>query len=195
MKETLASFVRERKKGRIAYLYLDPRHRQTNERSGSGEDGKTLLLKFLGSIIKQITEGDAPHESLKGIWNQSRQGQNQPSIEDLAKVIRDLAGDGSTFIIIDALDECPPEIRERLIKSLQTPDDRISLLVTSRYLQEFDDISRDFVRSQVRARSTDLELFIDYTVKHNKRLRKNFERDPNIREEVNHVVRDSCDGM
>lgn len=106
-----------------------------------------------------------------------------------------MAGDGPTYIIIDALDECAPGTRERLIKSLQTSDDKISVLVTSRYLQEFDDISRDFSRCQIRARSVDLELFIRYTVQNSDRLLKHFARDPTLREEVNHVFRDSCDGM
>lgn len=178
MVTTLAKFRSGRDRGRIGYLYLNYKK----------EDQQ--LIHLLGSIIKQIIQSDPIHRSLQDLWLRCHRGRITPSPEELRDVIRDLGSDGPTYIIIDALDECALNIRTELVKVFQTNDDRFSVLITSRYLEEFHHMSRAFSQQRIEAHREDLELFIDYKFQN-----MSFEWDRALRDEIKHTVVSKCDGM
>lgn len=99
------------------------------------------------------------------------------------------------FVVVDALDEASPEYRAHLMKLLQPQSDNLSVLVTSRLLDEFTDMSESFERINIEANSRDLDLFIDYEFSTRSRLKSFLRQDPHLQHEVKSAVKKACDGM
>ncbi|GAB7326473.1 hypothetical protein MBLNU13_g10473t2 [Cladosporium sp. NU13] len=95
------------------------------------------LELLLGGILYQIVEG---------------------GLQDLLyEVVKESRG---VYLVIDALDECPPELRCSLFKLL--PDEtKLRILVTSRYLNESRSVAEGFTTTIIRADKQDLDIFID----------------------------------
>ncbi|KAI8628105.1 hypothetical protein F5Y19DRAFT_153729 [Xylariaceae sp. FL1651] len=168
---------------RIAYLYLSYKATHTIE-------------QLLGSVIKQFVQDEEPlPQPLVKLWTRRNQGDDPATVKDLSELLRTLFEDRSGYIVVDALDECPPNYRLRLMKVIETQSENLSILVTSRLLDEFDEISKNFERLNIRANPSDLSLFIDHEFDTKSRLRKFSQQDRNLRDEVKEAVRNACDGM
>ncbi len=174
---------RSRDNARIAYLYLSYKEEYT-------------LQELLGSVIKQLVAvDDVVPECVAKVWRKRSQGGDAATIQDFSAMLRDLVQERRVFIVVDALDECRPEYRLRLMSLLQPKSSSVSLLVTSRLLDEFDEVSSDFEQIKITANSTDLDLFIDHEFRSHPRLKKFLKMDPTLQEEVKNSIKSACDGM
>ena len=74
---------------------------------------------ILGSILKQVVSGlnEVPEEIVKAFRDQVIGGQRL-ALADIVEFLQDISSSRSTFICIDALDECPPGHRVKLLDSL-----------------------------------------------------------------------------
>jgi len=68
---------------------------------------------------------------------------------------------GNAFVVIDALDECSPSIRQELLQelSLIPVKSGIHLLVTSRYLGDIEEQLENVFRVEVLAPEEDLKIY------------------------------------
>ena len=109
-------------------------------------------------------------------------GHQEPTLDDLQKTLRGmLDGFSSTFIILDALDECTE--RERLLNWIQTlildnfeKDINLGLhlIVTSRPEQEIEDKlkSYDYLDLVEESENHDLVTYLDYQLQNDSALKK-----------------------
>ncbi|KAH6612812.1 hypothetical protein B0J18DRAFT_441118 [Chaetomium sp. MPI-SDFR-AT-0129] len=172
-----------RDSARVAYLYLSYNEEYT-------------LQELLGSVIKQLVAVDeVVPECVVKVWKKRGQGGDTATIQDFSDMLRDLVRERRALIVVDALDECRPEYRLRLMSLLQPESSNVSLLVTSRLLDEFDEVSSDFEKIKITANSTDLDLFIDHEFRWHPRLKKFLRMDPTLQEEVKNSIKSACDGM
>ncbi|KAF7536435.1 hypothetical protein G7054_g4536 [Neopestalotiopsis clavispora] len=117
----------------VAFLYLSYKDPQT-------------LETLVGSVIRQLVERIYPlPKDIRELWK-LRKSNDHPPLGELSSLLRKLSEDRNIYLVIDAFDECPKDIRFRLFKALQTDTERIHTLVTSRYLEEFDTLFEDFQR-------------------------------------------------
>lgn len=70
-----------------------------------------------------------------------------------------IAGGGSVFVVIDALDECTPGTRRELIETLKSVEPGIHLLITSRYLGDIKEILGDVPKVDALAPEEDLKIY------------------------------------
>ena len=118
----------------LAFFYCDFRDDQKKDHRG-----------LLSSLLVQLCEQSDDYSSiLSDFFVAHGDGSQHPSDGDLVKCLKDilkLSGQATTYIIIDALDECPittglPSPREKILKrvedlvNLQIPNLRIC--ITSR---------------------------------------------------------------
>ncbi|KAH0366141.1 hypothetical protein KCU65_g5575, partial [Aureobasidium melanogenum] len=171
-----------RERGRIAYLYLK-------------YDAPQKIEHLIGSIIRQIIGRDALPQPLKDLWAGCNNGYDVPSEDELSSLLREVARDSRTYIVIDALDECAVQYRTRFLKVLGVNDSYANFLITSRYLDGFEGVAEGFTTRQIAANHDDLDFFIDYKIRTEDRLKRRLEHDDRLQLEVKHQVRDRCSGM
>ena len=90
---------------------------------------------ILGSLLKQVVGGrdEVPEEIVKAFRNRGKViGGQRLSLEEIIEFLRDMSNSQSTFICLDALDECPQGYRVKLLDSLnqimqKSPSARIFL--------------------------------------------------------------------
>ena len=89
----------------------------------------------MGALLKQVVGGlaEIPEEVSQAYQKQKKAlGGRGPRLSDIVKMLQTTSSKERTFICIDALDECVPEYRVKLLDSLNkilrnSPDTRIFL--------------------------------------------------------------------
>jgi hypothetical protein len=101
----------------IAYFYFDFRESEKRHRRG-----------LLSSLVFQLSaESDPCYQILSRLYSDHAGGNREPSEDALLQCLVEMLkvpGQPSTYIIIDALDECPnisgmPTAREQVLESLK----------------------------------------------------------------------------
>jgi hypothetical protein len=101
----------------MAYYYFDFREVKKQDCDG-----------LLSSLILQLSaESDSCYNILSRLYSDNSRGIRKPSISALKKCLKDmlsLPGQGSIYIIVDALDECPnfpgrPSAREKVLNLVE----------------------------------------------------------------------------
>ena len=79
-----------------------------------------LPAAVLGSVLKQVVDGldKVPKRIVKTFRKREVIGSQRLSVEEIIEFLQDISSSRSTFICIDALDECLPKYRGRLLDSL-----------------------------------------------------------------------------
>ena len=123
-------------------------------------------------------------------------GHQEPTLDDLQNTLHTiLDGFSSTFIILDALDECAE--REKLLNWIQTfnPENLgLHLIVTSRPEQEIEDKLKSYHYLDLveEFENHDLVVYLDYQLKNDSDLQKwNFD----TQEEIKLTLMKQADGM
>jgi hypothetical protein len=101
----------------MAYYYFDFRDVKKQDCYG-----------LLSSLISQLSsESDACYDVLSRLYSDHSRGIRKPDIDVLKECMKDmlsLPGEGPTYIIVDALDECPnllgmPSAREEVLELIE----------------------------------------------------------------------------
>jgi hypothetical protein len=113
----------------MAYYYFDFR-----------DDKKQDCYGLLSSLISQLSaESDSFYNILSQLYSHYTRGIRKPNIDELKKCLMDmliLPGQAPTYIIIDAVDECPnfpgrPSARDEVLELI---DEIIDLKLPNVYL-------------------------------------------------------------
>ncbi|KAJ8127874.1 hypothetical protein O1611_g5761 [Lasiodiplodia mahajangana] len=180
LRELQSNLKRTTESPMIAFLYLSYKNIHTIE-------------QLLGSVIRQLVQNEEPlPQPVTKLWARRNQGDDAATVKDLTELLKAVVQGRQGYIVIDALDECSPDYRLRLIKALEVESENLSLLVTSRLL---DEISKGFENIPIRANSSDLDLFIDHEIETRSRLKRFSEQDRTLRSEIKDAVRKACDGI
>ena len=101
------------------------------------------------------------------------------------------------FIIVDALDEHATGVEspQSLVAQLRQLRPTVHLLITSRLLASIDKELADFLRLDIRATSSDVEKFVEYSIRSAPRLERHVAADPTLEHSIKTAVISSCDGM
>ena len=153
------------------------------------------------SLIWQFTlkcEGRVPNV-LANLYGRCGNGHQEPTLDDLQNALeRILAGFSSTFIILDALDECAE--REHLLDWIETiiPEKDMNLglhlIVTSRPEHEIEDKlkSYDYLDLVNESKNHDLVAYLDYQLWNDSNLQK---WDSNTQDQIKFTLMEQADGM
>ena len=126
-------------------------------------------------------------------------GHQEPTLDDLENTLQGiLDGFSSTFIILDALDECAE--REKLFNWIQTLTLRkdlnlgLHLMTTSRPEQEIEDKlkSYNYLDLVERSENHDLVSYLDYQLENNSEFQK---WNSETREQIKLTLKEKADGM
>ena len=175
-----------------AYFFFDGRDSQKDFQ---------LHDKLIRSLIWQFSlkcEGKLP-EVVMDLYTRCGKGHKEPTLDDLQHTLqRILYGFSSTFIILDALDECAE--REKLLNWIKTVilekdvNVGLHLMVTSRPEQDIKDKfkSHHHINLVKESGNHDLIAYLDYQLQNNSDLQK---WNSDIQEQIKLTLMKQADGM
>ena len=124
---------------------------------------------ILGSVLKQVVGGldEVPERIIKAFRDREKViGGQRLSLEEIVEFLQDISSSQCTFICIDALDECPPAHRAKLLGSLnhlllRSPGARIFLTGRPHIRDEIDKhFARRAVTRSISATKEDFVIFL-----------------------------------
>ena len=84
-------------------------------------DSEQSPAAILGSVLKQVVagQGGVPEKIVEAFRNREKViGGQRLALTEIVELLQDVSSSRCTFICIDALDECPPGDRGKLLGSL-----------------------------------------------------------------------------
>ena len=178
-----------------AYFFFDGRDSQKDFQ---------LYDKLMRSLIWQFSlkcKGGVP-KVLMNLYARCGNGHQEPTLDDLQNTLRGmLNGFSSTFIILDALDECAE--REKLLNWIQTVilenlkkdiNSGLHLIVTSRPEQEIEDKlkSYNYLDLVKESENHDLVIYLDDQLQNDSDLKK---WNSDTQEQIKLTLMKQADGM
>lgn len=152
---------------------------------------------LLASLLKQLAqEHDSIPDALLKIYEHHRERNTPPSVDEVFEALSSvIEAYKEVFFIVDALDECPEEVRWGLVEKLQSFQPKVRLMITSRYLDSIAEELADFGQFEIKANKADIELFIDYQIRKNRNLRRTVEKSPTLRRDMKIAVVKTAENM
>ena len=161
------------------------------------QESQTIAL-FLGAILQQIAyRQDLVAEPVAQLYENHTKSKTRPSSKEVYSTIESVLDTcATTYIIVDALDECPNKDGTRtkllkLLRRLQSQSD-VRLMVTSRFVPDIESELTYASKLEVRASHTDVKRYVNGQMY---RLPKCVQHDLKLQEEIQHAIADAIDGM
>jgi hypothetical protein len=151
---------------------------------------------LLAAILKQLAHGQAM-EPVERLYQQHAHHETKASLDEIYEALKQvLEHYNTTYIVVDALDECPAEDGTRSqfpakLRDLQLGHD-VRLMVTSRSERDIVDAFTDVSRLEVRASTEDVERFVKGQTE---RMPKIIQREPALQEMIQERIVQASDGM
>lgn len=171
----------------IAYLYCNFR-RQDEQKP----------IDLLASLLKRLVQGlHTLPNSMKNFYERHQREKTHPSFKEILDELQSIiAGFSTTFIIIDALDECKVSDGDQTkfiseILRLQT-NTRTNLLVTSRFIPHITEKFQEGASLEIRATNEDVWRYLDEHLSH---LPPFVHRNSDLQELIKTRIVKAVDGM
>jgi hypothetical protein len=151
---------------RIAVIYFN--HKETPS-----------AVDVLGSVLQQLLQqGTDMSTEIRGLYAKHKSRRTHPSLDEIsALLVSESRAISKSFMVVDALDECPAEqnIKDKVLATLRKLPN-LHLLITSR---PHLDISSDFeaVELEIRADKHDMEVFIHGGLEQSRNLKRYVHKD------------------
>jgi hypothetical protein len=164
----------------MAYMYCDYRDRD----SKMGQIARNLV----GSILKQIvnTRQVVP-EAIKDLYLTEKTAGNVATAADFAKILVDLCEERSTFLVVDALDECDYGTHRdsflETLKVLEQSQARI-FLTTRPHQKDIERHMRPFPQIVIEASDEDIRTLLSF------KIEKRIEEDEDMEELIDRPLQD-----
>ena len=172
----------------IAYLYCNFRRQQQDQKP----------VDLLTSLLGQFFQGKPTvPESVESLYESHKIKRTRPSFDEISRVLQSIMTSySSTFIVIDALDECGISdggCRKFLqeIFNIQAKTGN-SLFVTSRFIPEITEAFKGNTSLEIRANDEDVRRYLGG---HMSQLRPFVSRKPDLQEEIKAEIVQAVNGM
>ncbi|KAI4124244.1 MAG: hypothetical protein LQ338_004901 [Usnochroma carphineum] len=149
---------------------------------------------LLAGLCVQVIDGSKTvPEILVQLHKSHASKRTRPTLEDVLDVLKEVVKHfKTTYLIVDALDECPSEVRDILLQKLKALQPMIRLLVTTR--PTIDQFAEN-ATIEIRASHGDQEKYIHSRVASGSRLSSLLQRRTRLLSEVCNKVIDKASGM
>jgi hypothetical protein len=176
-----------------AYFYFDFNDTQ-----------KQIPESMIRSLITQLlTQSDKTPKALESLFASCNYGPQQPSVDALFNVLRQMIQEFSqTYIILDALDEGADRavLMDLLEKMAQWQAENLHILVTSRGEQDIESSLRSFIDQQsticleTKLVDGDIQKYVEQRLSDDKGLSK-WQKSPEMRQEIETRLMEGAHGM
>ncbi|KAJ7453123.1 ankyrin repeat-containing domain protein [Mycena latifolia] len=188
-KTVLASIVvenlRTEQNTGVALLYLN--HKETETPS--------ILL---AALWRQLVFGKPLPPAVHHLYTKHHEQRTRPSLEDTYSILCSIvSAHPSIFIVVDAIDEYPEELRNILLTHLSALGPTVNLMLTSRPHIKIEHIlvNSALETLEIRATADDIRRYIAGQILKSPRLSKHVKNCPALREEIEATIVRRSDGM
>jgi len=135
---------------------------------------------------------------LKSAYSESKGSRPPPGqlIPDIGALARAYS---TVFIVVDGLDECATDYRDDVLGILSDLQNAgVNILITSRHGVEENIARSRLVNAQritIRGSTDDIIKYVDACMNKQKRLPRNIQRAPSLRDEIIQVILNLCEGI
>ncbi|KAJ7697694.1 ankyrin repeat-containing domain protein [Mycena rosella] len=171
----------------VGYIYLN--HKETETQT---------LSNLLGSLWKQLILGNPLPSKVHDLYKHHCERHTRPSLDEFREIVDSAVAQYSkVYLVVDALDEYPEDLRLLLLEYLSTMGSTVNLLVTSR-----PHISIDFFfpntklqHIEIHATEEDIRQYINVQIQHSFRLSRHVQTRPELRGEIISKISSNVKGM
>lgn len=154
------------------------------------------VFSMLTAVLKQLVQGrPSVVDPVERLHEKHTDRGTKPSLDEIYGILQDvLTGCFSTYVIVDALDECQYDIRRQFlvkIRDLQVRHD-VRLMITSRFIPDIESFFQNALKLEVRASEEDVKQFV---IGEMYRLPLCVQRNVTLRKSVQERIVEAVDGM
>ncbi|KAL8940361.1 MAG: hypothetical protein Q9216_002852 [Gyalolechia sp. 2 TL-2023] len=135
-------------------------------------------------------------EVVTDMYRKHNSGKTRPTWADIVRVFEDTTNHLNTaYLVIDALDECSEDTRQKILRYFKALPANIRLLVTTRHI---DEITCEFIDSpkvEIRADSSDLRKYIASRIASSRGLEDCIRNDSSLKTSICDKITTKADGM
>jgi hypothetical protein len=171
----------------VAVLYLNHKEAETHSPSN-----------LLAGLWRQLVFEQPIPDTVHRLYAKHREQRTRPPLHDIYSILCCTVSKYSrVFIVVDALDEYPEELRHILLHRLSGLGPAVSLLLTSRpHIKIDNDISKSIIETlEIRATEEDIRRHIAAQIGKSSRLSRHVKNCPRLREEIETMIVRRSDGM
>jgi len=156
------------------------------------------VLQLLEALLRQLALNRLAPDSTEKLQKDKDSGR-RPSLDKLMAILEtELKTYYRVFIVVDALDEFPPELAQSdLLKKLRylTSVSSAKLMVTSRHIPFIESAILADVKLEIIALDSDIESLIEARISDDNMLERLVTKPPSIKEQVVRAVVVRAQGM
>ena len=120
----------------------------------------------------------------------------RPRLDDICKILKaEVDRHAQVYVVIDALDECEPAYRIRLLTELKALQPKLKLMVTSRFFDAFGADMGIGTDVEIRASDDDIRRFVQERVSNTPRLGRWIAADSSLQAMIETKVIDAAQNM
>ncbi|KAJ6579073.1 hypothetical protein DFH09DRAFT_913370, partial [Mycena vulgaris] len=169
----------------VACIYLNHKEIETQ-----------TLANLLGGLWKQLMLGKSIPLSMDTIYDYHYQRKSRPHLDEFHEALDfAVAQYPKVYFVVDALDECPEDIRHSFLEYLATLGPKVNILMTSRPHMGLDSVFSDLQILEIRATEDDICRYLTMQIKHSPRLSRHIKSRPGLQDEIQVKIVDNCKGM
>lgn len=120
----------------------------------------------------------------------------RPRLDDISKILKaEVDRYAKVYVVIDALDECKPAYRIRLLTELKALQPKVKLMVTTRFFDAFGADMGIETDVEIRASDDDIKRFVQERVSTTPRLARWIAADPPLQKMIETKVIEAAQDM
>ena len=162
-----------------------------NFKERDSQSPENLLAACCAQLAPQILP-----ETMIDLHRKHSDKKTRPSKQEIFKAFESyLTQLRTTYLVVDAMDECSEDVRNTLMKFFRTLPGQIRLLVTTRHIDEILLQFRNSPRVEIRANPIDLKKYVASRIERNRRLESHVRDRASLLQDICDKVTTKADGM
>ncbi|KAI0468422.1 hypothetical protein F4859DRAFT_524356 [Xylaria cf. heliscus] len=159
------------------------------------EDRSYSCEELLGCILRQLVEHMEIPAAVWKAWGVRSEGETGIGADVVVQLIRNMADNHKLYLVVDAWDEYRPTDRGRLLGRFAELDGCLALLMTSRFIGDFDKGFEGFNHVKISANEDDIRNYVHYCINTNSRLKEFCRMSKDLEPQIASIIIKKSQGM
>ncbi|KAJ7152007.1 ankyrin repeat-containing domain protein [Mycena filopes] len=167
--------------------------------------GKTVLVSMVvdhlrqgtttPSIWKQLVIGRRDISDVKALHEKHSEKKTTPSLAEIEKIVHSEVSKSNVYLVVDAVDEYPEELRQILLPALAAMGPTCNLMMTSRPHITPGPAFQNIKYLEIHADMDDIRAYVNMEIHKSPHLSKFVQKQPALKEEIHARISGRVDGI